>query len=216
MEGRDNYLEELESLTQDLYKDYQNSLHHYYEQYVKNKMKEGLSRYEVTSGMADPKSVAERWKIYEKLDRLKGIKKNGAGQYIKMAMEQQLLASKYYIGGLMSVILKTVTFPFILFIILGATLLVNPAIGTFFVSTVLVDKPELMVLFLVAFITFILYVTVKYALKFKDYFIEEMIDRTISGCDLKDFSKERYIKKEDRKVVKLSEKKESVDFVIRE
>lgn len=216
METRDYYSDELKSLTSDLYQDYQNLLHHYYSQYVDHKMKEGLSRRVVLAGMAEPRLVAERWHLYSALDRFKGVKKKGAGPLIKTAMEHQLVSSRHYFFGLLVVILKTLVFPVILFFILGITLLINPAIGTFFVSTVLVDTPELIILALVAFGLFILYVSTRYAFKFKDYFFEDMIDRAIANCNLKDFSKESYIKKESARQRRLSEKKNSIDLMIRE
>ncbi|HBN86345.1 MAG TPA: hypothetical protein DDZ89_21180 [Clostridiales bacterium] len=216
MEQRDHYLDELKGLTQDLYKDYQNTLDHYYTQYVDGKMKEGMSRRQVIEGMATPDLVAKRWRLYEKMDRLKGVKKKGAWPLIKEAREQQLLAPKYYYGGIGMLLLKIITFPFVLLLIFGATLLVNPAIGTFVVSTILINKPGVIFFAMAAFAFFILYGCGRYAMKFVGYFLEDMIDRTIASANLKDFSKERYIIQVDEPKSKRLKKEESVDYIIRE
>jgi hypothetical protein len=216
MELRDYYFEELKGLTSDLYKDYQNKLQHYYELYVQGKMEEGMSRREVLEGMASPDKVSQRWHLYAKLDGLKGVKKKGAWTLLGEAREQGLLLPKYYYGGLGVMIVKIVTFPLLLLLIFGAMVLVNPAIGTFVVSTIISDNPGVMLIAMLAFVLFLLYGSIRYALKFVSYFLEDMIDRTVSGADLKDFSKERYTISIPKPKNKRTGKDESIDRMIRE
>jgi uncharacterized membrane protein len=213
MKIRDFYLEELQELTQNLHSDTKNTLNHYYTLYVDKKMDEGMSRRAVTEEMADPKLVSKRWILYEKLDGLKGQKKKkGSYKLIKEAMDQELISKSFLIGAVLTFILKSALFP-ALIIALGVVF--SAHFGIFIASVIQFNKLWSSALLILLFICLILLVSLRYWRKFYTYFVEDLINRAISCSNLKDFSNENFVFKDDKKVPRYG-KGEHVDFMIRE
>ncbi len=166
----DKYLEEIKVLTEHLHKDYQNALHDYYFEYIENKRGEGLGKNDILKGMADPSVIAERWDTYVKLNNIKG--------------QKNLKEAKHLIKKV-----KIIVGPVFIATLCVLLTICSPVLGTFIVVTIKLNYPELIFILLIAIFILLFSISIKFIIRSKKFFLNDMIEYLIARYNLHDFNK---------------------------
>ena len=186
----DKYLEEIKVLTEHLHKDYQNALHDYYFEYIENKRGEGLGKNDILKGMADPSVIAERWDTYVKLNNIKGQKNlKEAKHLIKKALLSKMLPISYYYLKLMILLIKIIVGPVFIATLCVLLTICSPVLGTFIVVTIKLNYPELIFILLIAIFILLFSISIKFIIRSKKFFLNDMIEYLIARYNLHDFNK---------------------------